>query len=70
MAFDSFEAAIAWMYDEVDDPFVDNVRTAHVGDEAAMAAYDDARDHGCCGFFDADVVVAGRPAMVGCNYGH
>lgn len=68
--FDTQEEAEEWMDLEVDDPCVDNYRFAFLDDEDAMAIYDKQKEAGCCGDFDEEVIVAGRPAMIGCNYGH
>ena len=61
-----------WVYEKVDDPFVDNYRLEYldVNPRAAWAAYDAIRDSGCCGSFDAKVIIGGREAMIGCNFGH
>lgn len=69
-AFSSKKEALDWMYKEVDDLCVDNERFAYYNDEKAMAAYDKQVDEGCCGSFDQDVVINGRLARIGCNYGH
>ena len=68
--FETAEAAGTWMESEVDDPCTDNFRFAFEDDDAAMAKYDARKDSGCCGAFDAEIVVAGRLARIGCNYGH
>lgn len=69
-AFDTEEAARAWMLAQVNEPDVDNVRFAFDDDAEAKARYTQAVEAGCCGAWDEAVVVAGRPAMIGCNYGH
>jgi hypothetical protein len=68
--FDTEEDARTWMDEQVDDPCVDNYRFAFHDDSDAMAKYGHAEATGCCGSFDREVVVAGRPASIGCNYGH
>jgi hypothetical protein len=70
VTFESPADAIEWAAEQVDDPCVDNMRFAFIDDEIAMNKYDAAKRNGCCGFFDEDVIVDGRPAMVGCNFGH
>lgn len=70
LTFATREEAEEWMGREVDDPCVDNERYAYLDDDLARARYYDQQDQGCCGFFDADIIVDGRPAMIGCNYGH
>lgn len=57
---------VAW----VDDPYTDNIRFAFCDDPTAMEEYDEAKRNGCCGFFDKDIFVDGREAVIGCNYGH
>ena len=69
-SFETREEAESWMAEEVDDPCVDNHRFAFLDDAEAMSEYEAQRDGGCCGFFDREVTVAGRKAMIGCNYGH
>lgn len=54
----------------VDESCVDNERFAYVEDSIAMAQYDKQQDDGCCGSFDAVIMVDGKEAMIGCNYGH
>lgn len=69
-AFATLDEAIKWMDEQVDDPCIDNRRHAHVDDAAEMAEYKAAKDSGCCGSFDEEVIVAGRVMTIGCNYGH
>ena len=69
-SFASKEDAIEWMDAKVDDPCTDNYRFAFVADAAAMEEYDDQVQSGCCGFFDEDVIVDGKKATIGCNFGH
>lgn len=68
--FPSKEAAIEWMEGEVDDPCTDNYRFCFNDDPDACYNYEMKVNRGCCGFFDRDITIAGRPAMIGCNYGH
>jgi hypothetical protein len=68
--FDTVESAFAWMTAEVDDSCVDNLRVAYLSDEAALLAYEDTKNEGCCGFFDTIVLINGQEATIGCNYGH
>lgn len=63
-------AALAWMYEQVGNNCVDNVRVAYKNDRASLKRYRRQKRHGCCGFFDAHVVIGCRLAKVGCNYGH
>jgi hypothetical protein len=75
-AFSSFEDAQQWMLEQVqindasDDPNVDNVRFAFLDDEKALEIYKQSLNEGCCGFFDQEIIVNGRKAKIGCNYGH
>lgn len=62
--------AFEWLFGMVDDPCIDNERFAYLDDDAALAKYDEAILHGCCGQDDYEVVVNGRPATIGCNSGH
>jgi len=70
--FQTQKDATDWMYDDqvaIED-CVDNYRFAYKDDTQGMQAYLDAQREGCCGFFDADVIVGGREATIGCNFGH
>lgn len=69
-SFKSKEEAFVWVDDTVEDDCIDNYRFAFKDDKVALDRYEDQKNDGCCGFFDRDVMVDGRPAMVGCNYGH
>ena len=70
LAFATQAEATQWMFDTVDDPCVDNFRFVFEGDEAAVEAYWEQSDEGCCGSFDKKIFVEGKPAIIGCNYGH
>jgi hypothetical protein len=59
-----------WLYNEVDDGCIDNFRLAYEDDPSGSAAYEKAYANGCCGEADYDVVIGGRRARIGCNYGH
>ena len=63
-------AAWRWMQEQVNDGCVDNYRLAYKSDRASLKRYRRAKSHGCCGFFDAHIIIAGRRAKIGCNYGH
>lgn len=69
-AFKSQEEATQWMESEVDDTCVDNERFAYKDDPLQMAKYQEQVSQGCCGFFDEDIEVNGRAAIIGCNFGH
>lgn len=49
---------------------VDNWRVARKDNPEEVRAYETARDDGCCGFYDTEVLVDGVIFMIGCNYGH
>lgn len=68
--FSSKEEAFDWLEVQVDDPCTDNFRFAYIDDEDAMFHYQNQVDDGCCGSCDVDVLVAGKVAKIGCNYGH
>lgn len=68
--FATEQEARAWLDAQVDDDYVDNERFAYKDDQAAMEAYVRQAADGCCGDADYDVIVAGRPATIGCNFGH
>ena len=67
--FPDEQSAFDWLYDEVDDPYTDNYRVGYRDDPASMAEYERLESQGCCGSASAEVVIAGRPAVVGLNYG-
>ena len=69
-AFGAREEAIEYVKLIANDDCIDNLRFAFSDDDDAMDDYYSARDLGCCGFVDIDIVVGGRMAIVGCNYGH
>jgi hypothetical protein len=68
--FATKEEAFEWMVEKVDDPYIDNYRFAFVDDMEQAAEYEEKADSGCCGSADYDIMVGGRRALVGCNYGH
>jgi hypothetical protein len=69
-AFANVDEAFDWMYEVVDDPCVDNTRFAYMDDLTASQKYMEAQEGGCCGYFDREIQVGGRAAIIGCNYGH
>lgn len=69
-SFNSQAEAIEYIASVADDPCTDNYRFTFDDDSKGIGLYEDQKAHGCCGFLDVSVVVAGRSAMVGCNYGH
>ena len=69
------KAILAW--NEANNPsgedfeYADNDRVARVGNAVEEAAYDDARDSGCCGFVDVLLQCEdGTEIRYGFNYGH
>lgn len=68
--FNTCEDAEEWMVDKIDDLCIDNLRFAYQDDPEALYLYEELRDEGCCGSFDEDIIVDGKPAQIGCNYGH
>lgn len=63
--------ADAWdyMYSHEYD-FMDNLRFAYMDDADAMKMYDRQQSEGCCGYHDERIIVNGKLAVIGCNYGH
>jgi hypothetical protein len=70
LEFATEQEAWDWLTAEVDDPYQDNERLAYLDDPEGMARYDKQDADGCCGSLNYDVVIAGRPARIGCNFGH
>lgn len=68
--FPSMEAAVKWMEQEVDDPYISDIRFAYLDDPAGLAEFKQIADDGCCGSAEYEVSVKGRLAKAGCNYGH
>jgi acetylornithine deacetylase/succinyl-diaminopimelate desuccinylase-like protein len=70
MDFASKGAAFDWLADELDHDCCDNFRFCFLDDPAGIAEYEKQVAYGCCGSRDLKITVLGRPAQVGCNYGH
>lgn len=68
--FHTPEEAIADMLANLDEECVDAERFTFLDDEAGCIIYAETEADGCCGFQDEEILVAGRPAKVGCCYGH
>ena len=70
--FETFEQARIWMIDEelVEEDCFDNVRFAYRDNAESMERYKQLEKNGCCGFFDEDIIVNGKQAVIGCNFGH
>lgn len=52
------------------EEYRDNFRAAYADDAAAMAEYEKAEQHGCCGSVDYSYMIGERLFHLGCNYGH
>jgi len=69
--FQTVGEAQAWLDSQMEgEDCVDNHRFAFEDDAIAMNEYDEDAANGCCGSFDCYIMVAGRKATIGCNYGH
>ena len=68
----AFIVAAMMVVAEEDYEYVDNVRVARVGDKAEEEAYEDQKQHGCCGYYDDEVGPSpgGHQYRWGFNYGH
>lgn len=69
-SFDNINDAADWMVAEVNDPCIDNIRFAFEDDAVECEKYAAQVLDGCCGFFDKIIIVDGKRASIGCNYGH
>lgn len=70
VALPSEDEVHAYLDELVADPCVDNYRIGYLDDMVTLMEYGVARDCGCCARRDVLVYIAGRLAVVGCNYGH
>lgn len=70
--FKTKQEALNWMLQEemIHGNCIDNSRFAFTDDDNEMRIYQEQVDHGCCGFYENTVIVDGRWARIGCNYGH
>jgi len=70
--FPSFAAAEFWMTSDpnLDLENADNIRSTFLNDPAGISEYIEIANHGCCGAYDVFVTINGKPAAIGCNYGH
>ncbi len=48
----------------------DNFRAYRMRGHLGYEAYLNARNTGCCGFFESSTMVDGEKWIIGCNYGH
>jgi hypothetical protein len=67
--FATKDEAFKWLYAK-ELEYMDNTRFCFTDDPAGVSEYEEIKRGGCCGYFDAEIIVAGRPAQIGCNYGH
>lgn len=65
--FAAADKAFEWMEEGLDN--VDNRRCTFLT-EGGIESYWVVADDGCCGSVDYVVTIAGRQALIGCNYGH
>ncbi len=73
LSFNCERDAADWMYAELeehDERCIDNYRFSFADDADGMEEYENARDNGCCGSCDYEILVNGHKAYIGCNYGH
>jgi hypothetical protein len=71
LSFLTKEGAIKFLYIHLfEHDNLDNIRFAYVGDPDAERIYEEQVNQGCCGSFDIDITVDGKPARIGCNFGH
>lgn len=71
--FHSESGAADAMYQDLHDSgefCVDNYRFAFLDDAVMCAEYEEIECSGCCGSMNLFVIVDGREALIGCNYGH
>ena len=70
LEFKTKTEALDWMKEEINDSCIDNERFAYIDNSNDIKEYNLKIKNGCCGFFDKEILVDGKPAMIGCNYGH
>ena len=58
------------MFEYLDEDCSDNYRFSFVDDEEGLLRYEMIRVSGCCGSYNAKIIVGGKPAIIGCNFGH
>jgi hypothetical protein len=68
--FPNQEMAESWLDKEMEDENWDNFRFSFLEDTDGCLQYEAAYGKGCCGSFDEVILVDGRAALIGCNYGH
>jgi hypothetical protein len=66
LSFPSFQAAYDYLSKNFE--YADNFRGAYA--DESHAEFDEIARGGCCGSEEIECEVAGRAAIVGCNYGH
>lgn len=52
------------------DDYRDNERFAWADCPEEIIEYEKQQNRGCCGFLDIEIMINGRRALIGCNYGH
>ena len=72
LIFTTEKDAADWMFEMelAGEECIDNYRFAFEDDLDAVSKYMTAAQDGCCGGYDGKVLVDGRVALIGCNYGH
>lgn len=68
--FSTIKEAYKWMEIQVDDPCIDNYRCCFLDSSEQVSEFQTLAEQGCCGSFEKDVIIGGKPARIGCNYGH
>ncbi len=69
-AFTTRDAAIAFMCETIDDPFIDDTYCAFEDEGASFVAAEDAAHCLGCGKFYKTVEIDGRRALLFATYGH
>lgn len=72
--FNTPEEAFIWLEDYIhniiNDWCDDNYRFCYIGDKETESIYDTSLSKGGDGFMDIQVIIDGKRAVIGCNYGH
>ena len=68
-SFSSESEAWKYMYNQGYD-CMDNERFAFLDEPKQVELYEKWQSQGCCGFHDETILVNGKLAKIGCNYGH
>ena len=70
LIFDTPEKALQEGIDRLNEEYKDNRRFAYLDDIDSFITYLNEKETGCCGYYDVLVLVNGKNALLGCNYGH